>query len=104
MNTCGKTHRVTVSMRDDGNMDVEIESNCKKVQEYAEKLQMITMDDAVDFCKSKINDPELRPLLSVPCLVPTAIFDAAWMELGMLSKNLCNKVHSNEVILDVDKA
>ena len=34
------------------------------------------------------------------CLVPIGVFNAAWMELGLLSKSLGKKAHSNEVILD----
>lgn len=100
MNTCNKKHKITVTMRDDGDLDVEIESNCKNVQEYAKRLTRITLDDATDFCSSKIVDKDIRTPLSVPCLVPIGVFDAAWLELGMLSKTLCNKIHSNEVILD----
>lgn len=102
MNTCGKTNRVTVSLREDGNLDVNIVSDCKNVQEYAKRLTLITMDDVTSFTGSKVVDPEIRATLSVPCLTPIAVFDAAWQELGMLSKSLCKKVHSNEVILDID--
>lgn len=100
MNTCNRKHRVTVSLRDDGDLDVRIETDCPNVEHYAENLTRITMEDAVSFAGSRIEDPEVRGPLSAPCLVPNAVFDAAWMELGMLSKNLCDSVHSNEIILD----
>lgn len=102
MRTCSKQHRITVSMREDGDLDVDIQSDCKNIQEYAKKLKVISVGDAASFVGSKIVDPEIRGPLSAPCLVPSAVFDAAWMELGMLSKNLCNSVHSNEVILDLN--
>lgn len=102
MNTCSKNHTIRVSLRDDGDLDVEIDTDCPHVKEYAEKLLRITMDDASSFAGSRIVDPDIRASLSAPCLVPNAVFDAAWMELGMLSKNLCRKVHSNELILDCD--
>lgn len=102
MNTCDKKHRITVKMRDDGDLDVIIESNCKNVQQYAKNLTRITMEDATDFCSSKIVDRDVRMPLSVPCLVPIGVFDAAWLELGMLSKTLCKRIHSNEVVLDLD--
>ncbi len=100
MNTCSKTHRITVSLRDDGDLDVSITSDCKNVQAYAERITRLTMDDVTEFCNSAINAPDARSLLSVPCLVPTGIFDAAWIELGILSKSLCEKVGSNEVLLN----
>ena len=102
MKTCNKTHKITVSLREDGNLDVDIVSDCANIQAYAKKLTMITVEDASSFVGSKIVDPEIRGPLSAPCLVPSAVFDAAWMELGMLSKNLCKKIHSNEVILDLE--
>ena len=100
MNTCNKIHRISVSMRDDGNLDVKIVSDCPNVQEYAKRLTEITMDDVTNFSESKVVDPVCRETLSVPCLVPIGVFDAAWMELGLLSKSLGKKAHSNEVILD----
>ncbi|MGN0099152.1 MAG: DUF6951 family protein [Candidatus Methanomethylophilaceae archaeon] len=100
MNTCSKTHHITVSMRDDGNMDVKIVSDCPNVQEYARRLTEIDMEDVTSFSGSKVVDPVCRETLSVPCLVPIGVFDAAWMELGLLSKSLGKKAHSNEVILD----
>ena len=100
MKTCSKHHVIEVTMNDEGNLDVKITTDCKHVQEYADKLKVITIDDVTSFAGSKVEDPDIRATLSVPCLVPNAVFDAAWIEIGMLSKNLCNKVHNNEIILD----
>ena len=100
MNTCSKHHVIEVTMNDEGNLDVKITTNCPHVQEYADKLKVITLDDVTSFAGSKVVDPEIRASLSVPCLVPNAVFDAAWIEVGMLSKNLCNKAHNNSIILD----
>lgn len=100
MNTCSKTHKVTVSMREDGDLDVDIETDCPNVKIYADRLKVISVQDATDFAGSRIVDPEVRASLSAPCLCPNAVFDAAWMELGMLAKGLCGRVHSNEIILD----
>lgn len=100
MNTCSKTHRVTATLRPDGDLDIEIVSDCPNVQQYARSLTRITMDDAVSFTGSRIVDPEVRGPLSAPCLCPNAVFDAAWQELGMLSKGLCRQVHTNEIVLD----
>ncbi len=102
MNTCSKTRRITVTMRDDGDMDVVIVSDCKNVQEYARRLTRISMEDITDFSKSKINDSNVREPLSIPCLCPLGVFDAAWQEVGMLSKSLCAQVHENKIILDPD--
>ncbi|MBO7352095.1 MAG: hypothetical protein J6U12_04195 [Candidatus Methanomethylophilaceae archaeon] len=100
MNTCSKTHVVEVKLNDAGNLDVIITSNCPHVKEYAKKLTEITMDDVTTFAGSKVVDPDVRATLSLPCLVPNAVFDAAWLEIGLLSPNLCNLAHNNEIVLD----
>ncbi|MBO7205337.1 MAG: hypothetical protein J6V08_02845 [Candidatus Methanomethylophilaceae archaeon] len=102
MKTCHKTNKVTVWMKDDGNLGVKIESDCPHVRDYAAKLTEITMDDVVSFAGSKVVDPEIRATLSVPCLTPIAVFEAAWLELGMLSKNLVNGVGENSVTFHPD--
>ena len=100
MHTCAKKHIIEVTMNDEGNLDVKIITNCPHVQEYADRLKEITLEDVTSFAGSKVVDPDIRATLSVPCLVPNAVFDAAWIEVGMLSKNLCNQAHNNEIILD----
>ena len=66
----------------------------------ADHIIPYAVDDVVNFSESKVVDPVCRETLSVPCLVPIGVFDAAWIELGLLSKSLGKKAHSNEVILD----
>ncbi len=102
MRTCSKTNRVTVSMRDDGDLDVRIVSDCPHVREYANRLTRISVNDVVSFKDSKVVDPEIRATLSVPCLTPIAVFEAAWLELGMLSKNLVKGCGDNSVSFHPD--
>lgn len=100
MNTCSKTNRVTATLLEDGTIDIKIATDCPHVKDYAKLLTNITMEDVVSFAGSKVNDPEIRATLSVPCLTPIAVFDAAWLELGMLSKSLAKSVGSNTVTFD----
>jgi len=90
MRTCSKTTRVTAELQPDGDtIKIHIASDCAHVREYAEKLgDTISVSDVIDICGSRVVDPRIRQPLSVPCLLPNAIFDAAWMEVGMLSKHL----------------
>lgn len=97
MRTCDKTHKVTVTMNAEGNFDVQIESDCHKVRAFAERLKYVTMEDISDFENSRINKREFRGDLSPPCLSPIAIYDAAWLECGMLSKSLVKRVKENSV-------
>ena len=97
MRTCGKTHVVRVAMNADGNFDVNIESDCHKVELFGEKLGYLTMEDIVDFDNSRINKREFRGDMSPPCLVPAALLDAAWLEAGMLSGSLAKRVKENSI-------
>ncbi len=100
MRTCGKTNKVTATLLDDGNIGISIESDCPNVREYAGKLGVISVSDVTDFRNSRVVDPDIRASLSVPCLTPIAVFDAAWIELGMLSKSLARGVRENSVSFD----
>ena len=97
MNFCGYDHKVTVTMADDGLMDVEIESECEHVKDFAKKLGRISVDDVTAREGSKLSDPEILSPLTMTCLVTNGVMDAAWLELGMLSKNQAKKVGLNEI-------
>ena len=90
-------------MKDDGNLGVKIVSDCPHVRDYASKLTEITVNDVVSFAGSKVVDPDVRASLSVPCLTPIAVFEAAWLELVMLSKSLVTDVGENSVSFFPDK-
>lgn len=105
MNTCGKLNKVTAELQEDGTIRVKIVSDCPNVQAYAERLGNITVEDVTNYEGSKVVDSEVRATLSVPCLTPIAVFDAAWMELGLLSKNRAKDVGNNNVSFEMcDKA
>ncbi len=90
MKTCSKTTRVTAELQPDGDtIKIRIASDCPHVKEYAQLLgDTIHTADAVEWRGSRIVDPDIRQPLSITCLLPNAIFNAAWIELGMLSKHL----------------
>jgi len=67
---------------------VEIRTNCKSVQVFAERLSSVSMDDIMELKGSKIMDLASEVGLTATCLVPTAVFNACWLEQGMISKNL----------------
>ncbi|MDD3233095.1 MAG: hypothetical protein PHT00_02870 [Candidatus Methanomethylophilus sp.] len=94
MRTCSKTTKVTAELQPDGDtIKIRIASDCQHVKEYADLLgDTIQMSDVVEWRNSRVVNPDIRQPLSMPCLVPNAIFDAAWMELGMLSKHLAQEM------------
>lgn len=100
MNTCCRTAKVTVSRRDDGDLDVSIESDCQNVCEYARRLTRMTEMDVLDFPNSVVNREGVRDPLTATCLVPMGVVYAASMELGMMSKRIGDSVHADEIVLD----
>lgn len=101
MRACDHKCHIEVSTRKDGDLDVKIVSDCKNVQEYARRLTRLTISDAMDYRATKIYNPDYTEPLSLTCLCPVAVMTAAWKELGMVSKTICTKAHSNELFLDV---
>lgn len=100
MNTCSRTAKITVTRRDDGDLDVRIESDCDNVMEYAKRLTRMTEMDVIDFSNSIVNRAGVRDPLTATCLCPMGVIYAASMELGMMTKRLGQRVHSDEIVID----
>ena len=92
MPICDKRIKVRVTSRDDGDMDVEIVSDCPALAHYAESLRVISMDDITSFETSVINRESVRGNMSMICAAPIAVYHAAWMECGMLSPGIYRKM------------
>lgn len=88
MTICDKKIRVTVSDNGDGTMAVDIESDCQAIEGFSQNLKTITMDDIVNFETSTINKEEVRGNMSMICVAPIMVYQAAWMECGMLSRRI----------------
>ena len=102
MNFCGFTHRVTVTMNSEGNLDVDIESPCEHVRDFAVNLgRTITMDDVTVRDGSRLFDPEVVKPLTLTCLVPNGVLNAAWLETGMMSRSMAKKVGGDEISYEV---
>ena len=98
MRFCGFEHRMTVTQNADGNLDVEIESPCEHVRDFAQNLgKTITLADVTEREGSRLFDPEVVKPLTLTCLAPNGVLNAAWLELGMLSQRTARKVGSDEI-------
>ncbi len=98
MNFCGFTHKITATLNDEGNIDIDIDSPCDHVKDFAKNLgKTITVDDVTVREGSKLFDPEVLKPLTLTCLVSNGVIDAAWLELGMLSTSAARKVGNNEI-------
>ena len=88
MSICDKRISVTVSDNGDGTMSVDIRSDCQAIEGFSQSLKTITMDDIVNFETSRINKEEVRGNMSMICVAPIMVYQAAWMECGMLSRRI----------------
>lgn len=97
MNTCSKTHTVHAALNEDGTVKIDIESDCKKIKDLSKVLKYVTVDDVTNFHESRLIDKEIRCGIGFCCLVFTAVSQAAWIELGMLSESHAKRVKCNKV-------
>ena len=92
MGVCEYIHMVRVTQCGEGEFQVHIDSECDKVREYGEMLGTISIADLGNITLSKIMDPMIVEHLTPTCLAPVAVFNAAWMEAGLMSGSLAKKV------------
>jgi hypothetical protein len=97
MRTCDKTHRITVTAREDGDFDVGIESDCPKIEAYGSRLGKISLTDLLDLEGSRIMSSDMRQDISANCLSAMGVINAGWIEAGMLSRTLVAKSAQNSV-------
>lgn len=98
MKFCNKTHKITVKQKEDGDFSLHIASDCKEVKDYAKALgDTLTMDDLLSFETSKIFDFSNCKHVTMTCLAPNGVINAAWLEAGMLSKSRAKEVGENTI-------
>ena len=107
MRTCSKTSVVTAEMLEDGEtIRIHIATDCDHVKQYAKLLgDTISINDCLDYSTSKVFSDDVRLGLSLPCLVPSAVMNAAWMEADMLSRSIAKRAgtNDNEFVFDDDR-
>ncbi len=101
MGICDKYIRVTAEAREDGDIDIRVESDCEALAHYAKSLTRVTIDDITNFETSTINKEDIRGNMSMICCAPIAVYQAAWMEMKMLSKN--NYKKNGPVTMDIER-
>jgi hypothetical protein len=88
---CSHETWVTAEMDGDDQIKVRIESDCSNVQNYGERLKRVNMDDINEIRGSRIMEMAMDGILTPTCMVPIAVFNACWVEAGMISKRLAVK-------------
>jgi hypothetical protein len=67
---------------------ITITSDCKSVHGFADRLRKVSMTDLMELEGSLIMRMATESGLTPTCLVPVAVYNACWMEQGLISKNL----------------
>lgn len=102
MKFCNKTHKITVTQKDDGDFLLKVASDCPEVKNYVNSVgDTLTMDDITDISKSKIFDHNNTKKITMTCLAPNGIINAAWLEAGMLSKSRAKEIKDNVVSFEM---
>ncbi len=91
MPICSHKTLIDADALDDGTVKVRIRSTCKDVRDFAKRLGPLGPEDYVEIRGSKIFQSAIDARLTPTCLVPTAVFNVVWMEVGMISKSLALK-------------
>lgn len=104
MNFCKKTHRVTVKDNGDGTFHLHVATDCPEVRDYAKSLgDTLTFEDLTGFQTSKIFRHDMCDKITMTCLAPNAIINAAWLEAGMLSKSRAKEVKENVISFEFNE-
>ncbi len=84
------SHETTIKATDrgDGTVGIEIESDCSSIQTYAGMLKSADTKDLTEWSGSNVLELAEKAGLTTTCLVPTAVFNCCWVEVGMISKSL----------------
>lgn len=77
---------------EDGVVNIDMDTTCEDIRHYSKLLGKVSVEDYSELEGSKIIKLAQEAGLTPTCLVPTAIFNACWLEAGMISKNLAMDV------------
>lgn len=94
MRLCSHCTIITAEAKDDGSVSVDFESDCADIKEYAKRLKEVSQQDYTEAVGSRIHSLAAQAGMTPTCLVPVGVFNACWMEVGMISKRLAMNVES----------
>lgn len=88
------SHETTIEVEDsgDGILHVRIETTCEDVARYSKLIKELRIEDYSEFRNSKVLEKAAEACLTPTCLVPSGVFNACWLETGMISRNLVKKM------------
>ena len=102
MGICARRCDITAKLRPDGDtVDITVVTDCDQVAKFVDLLGPLHMSDLVEYEGSHINDPEVRRPLTITCVAPIAVLNAAWMEAGMMSRTAARNSGPIKIEFDV---
>jgi hypothetical protein len=94
---CGKNVMLTAEKKPSGKVAIIVESDCEHLQRLNENLKEVGMEDACrSFDQNLLYISARESKLHPTCLVPCAIVNAVWVELGPLSRSMTQNVSMRE--------
>ena len=87
---------------DDGSVKIRIESTCSHVIEYGEALKDVDLTDMTSLSDSKIMKLAEQSHITPTCMVPVGVYNACWLEAGMISKTAAKASPVSSLTFDVE--
>jgi len=86
MTICDHKTLIDADKQPDGTVMVRVRSTCENIRNYGRRLGAVSMEDYIQIDGSKIIRLATECHLTPTCLIPAAVFNVVWMEVGNISK------------------
>lgn len=97
---CGKKIMVIAEKNQSGNVAIKVDSDCEHLQMLSQNLKEVGMECAcMGFDQNPIYISARESNLTPTCLVPCAIVNAVWVELGLISRSMTQNERMRELKL-----
>ncbi|OPY27967.1 MAG: hypothetical protein A4E31_00978 [Methanomassiliicoccales archaeon PtaU1.Bin030] len=100
MTICAHKALIDAHMQDDSTVKVRIRSTCREVRRFGKMIKPLHMEEYISIRDSGIMELAHESNLTPTCLVPAGVFNAVWMEAGLISKRYAQNSKSICVIFE----
>ncbi len=94
MTICSHKTLIDATMEDDGAVKVRIRSTCKQIRNFGKRIEPLRQEDYLSLKDSVLMRLAHETNVTATCLVPTAVFNAVWLEAGLISKRYAQRAKS----------
>lgn len=102
MPICPNHTVIETELNDDGSVRVHIKSTCSHVRDYAKSLTEVGLMDMTSITDSKIMKLAETSHITPTCLVPVSVYNACWLESGMISKTAAKNSPTSTMTFDME--